>query len=87
MFLDRERGVLKPLVYVPSAATLFWESSCASGTTAVGAYLAAKSGAAVRMPLKQPGGTLEIEADPDGKLLLKGSVRLVRQVSGVRPEG
>jgi len=39
------------------------------------------------VPLKQPGGTLEIEADPDGKLLLKGSVRLVRQMSGVRPEG
>ena len=87
MFLDRERGILKPLVYVPSADTLFWESSCASGTTAVGAYLAAESGTAVRMPLKQPGGTLEIEADPDGKLLLKGSVRLVRQMSGVRPEG
>ena len=79
MFLDRERGILKPLVYVPSADTLFWESSCASGTTAVGAYLAAEAGTAVRVPLKQPGGTLEIEADPDGKLILKGTVRLVRQ--------
>ena len=79
MFLDRERGILKPLVYVPSADTLFWESSYASGTTAVGAYLAAESGTAVRMPLKQPGGALEIEADPDGKLILKGTVRLVRQ--------
>ena len=86
MFLDRERGVLKPLVYVPSADTLFWESSCASGTTAVGAYLAAESGAAVRVPLKQPGGTLEIEAEPDGKLLLKGSVRPVHQVTGVQLE-
>ena len=81
MFLDRERGILKPLVYVPSADTLFWESSCASGTTAVGAYLAAESGTAVRMPLKQPGGTLEIEADPAGKLILKGTVRLVRQAA------
>ena len=81
MFLDRERGILKPLVYVPSADTLFWESSCASGTTAVGAYLAAESGTAVRMPLKQPGGALEIEADPDGKLILKGTVRLVRQAA------
>ena len=81
MFLDRERGILKPLVYVPSADTLFWESSCASGTTAVGAYLAAESGTAVRMPLKQPGGALEIEADPDGKLVLKGTVRLVRQAA------
>ena len=81
MFLDRERGILKPLVYVPSADTLFWESSCASGTTAVGAYLAAEAGTAVRVPLKQPGGTLEIEADPDGKLILKGTVRLVRQAA------
>ena len=86
MFLDRERGVLKPLVYVPSADTLFWESSCASGTTAVGAYLAAESGAAVRVPLKQPGGTLEIDAEPGGKLLLKGSVRPVHQVNGVYME-
>ena len=86
MFLDRERGILKPLVYVPSADTLFWESSCASGTTAVGAYLAAESGKAVQVPLKQPGGTLEIDAAPDGTLLLKGSVRLVRQVSGAGPE-
>ena len=86
MFLDRERGILKPLVYVPSADTLFWESSCASGTTAVGAYLAAESGKAVQVPLKQPGGTLEIDAAPDGTLFLKGSVRLVRQVSGAGPE-
>ena len=86
MFLDRERGVLKPLVYVPSADTLFWESSCASGTTAVGAYLAAESGAAVRVPRKQPGGTLEIDAEPDGKLLLKGSVKPVHQMNGVRLE-
>ena len=81
MFLDRERGILKPLVYVPSADTLFWESSCASGTTAVGAYLTAETGKEVRLPLKQPGGTLEIDADPDGKLILKGTVRLVRQAA------
>ena len=86
MFLDRERGILKPLVYVPTADTLFWESSCASGTTAVGAFLAAESGTKVRMPLKQPGGTLEIEAEPGGPLLLKGSLRLIRQVSDIRPE-
>ena len=86
MFLDRERGILKPLVYVPTADTLFWESSCASGTTAVGAFLAAESGAAVRLPLKQPGGILEIEAEPGGRLLLKGSVRLIRQASDIRPE-
>ena len=86
MFLDRERGILKPLVYVPTADTLFWESSCASGTTAVGAFLAAEAGAAVRLPLKQPGGILEIEAEPGGRLLLKGSVRLIRQASDIRPE-
>ena len=86
MFLDRERGILKPLVYVPTADTLFWESSCASGTTAVGAFLAAESGAAVRLPLKQPGGILEIEAEPGGRLLLKGSVRLIRQARDIRPE-
>lgn len=78
MFLNRERGSLTPLVYVPSAETLFWESSCASGTTAVGAYLTAESGGPVCMALSQPGGMLEIRTGEDGSLFLKGSVRPVK---------
>lgn len=81
MFLDRARQTLTPLVYVPAAGTLFWESSCASGTTAVGAYLSQETGGPVSLPLSQPGGILEITAGTDGSLLLGGSVRLLRSVS------
>lgn len=91
MFLDRERGVLKPLVYVPEAGTLFWESSCASGTTAVGAWLAKESGQAVSRSLKQPGGTLTISAAPEGELILSGTVEIVRRktadLTDREPEG
>ena len=76
MFLNQSQGRLKPLVYVPAADTLFWESSCASGTTAVGAYLAAKENRAVSISLEQPGGRLEIQAQPEGALYLSGTVQI-----------
>ena len=74
MFLNREEESLTPLVYVPGAGTLFWENACASGTTAVGAFLAAKTGRPVNLRLKQPGGVLEIDARPNGELTLTGTV-------------
>ena len=80
MFLNREEGSLKPLVYVPSADTLFWESSCASGTTAVGAWLASQSAGPVELKLSQPGGTLKIRVDADGRPFLSGRVQLIKQV-------
>ena len=81
MFLDRAQDTLTPLVYVPSAGTLFWENSCASGTTAVGAYLASESGKHVVKALRQPGGALTVDAYPDGALTITGTVRLQRSVS------
>ena len=79
MFLDLENNALKPLVYVPEAETLFWESSCASGTTAVGAWLATEAGQAVSRALRQPGGTLNISAEPSGRLVLSGTVEMIRR--------
>ena len=78
MFLDPDRRSLTPLVYVPEAGTLCWESSCASGTTAAGAWLANRSGGPVTLALQQPGGTLTITAEPEGDLCLTGAVRSVR---------
>ena len=73
MMYDRAAKTLAPLVHVPAADTLFWENSCASGTTAVGAFLAEKEGA-VSLSVRQPGGTLHIERTAGG-LYLTGTVR------------
>ena len=58
---------LTPLVYVPGSGTVFWENSCASGSSAVGMYLAAQKGAAVELKLQEPGGCLRVESDPGWK--------------------
>jgi diaminopimelate epimerase len=76
MLLDTAEERLTPLVYVPAAGTLCWENSCASGTSAAGAYLARKAGRPVTLSLRQPGGSLEVSASPDGALYLTGTVRL-----------
>lgn len=62
MLYSPEQESLRPLVYIPGADTLFWESSCASGATAVGAYTLWKTGKPAVLSLRQPGGTLRIEA-------------------------
>ena len=73
---------MTPLVYIPGSGTVFWENSCASGSAAVGAYLAKESGAAVDLTLREPGGTLCVKADPTGgEILLAGSVKLVSHFS------
>lgn len=79
MLFDEENLRLDPLVYVPAADTIFWESSCASGTTAVGAYLMKKRGEKIFFKLREPGGELGIEADTTGKLLLSGHVRILKK--------
>ena len=79
LFLTRERRALTPLVFVPAAGTLCWENSCASGTTAAGAWLAAEAGHPVELSLAQPGGTLEIAAAPNGALRLTGTTRILRR--------
>lgn len=75
MLLDEQARRLRPLVYVPAGETLFWESSCASGTAAVGAWLAARDGGVCRLALDEPGGRLAVEAGA-GALRLGGRVRL-----------
>ena len=84
MFLNRTEGTMRPLVYVPAAGTLVWENSCASGTTASGAFLAEQEavegiGGSFQTSLKQPGGSLGIRAERSGKLFLSGTVRLLKK--------
>lgn len=80
MLFDREKMSLHPLVYVPGAGSLFWENSCASGTSALGAALSAEKGENISLRISQPGGSLGIEAFRDGgrlcSLRLSGTVKL-----------
>lgn len=71
---------MTPLVYVPSAGTLFWENSCASGTAAIGAWKALRGGAAVKLAIRQPGGTLQISADRE-RLCLRETIRIVKSAN------
>jgi diaminopimelate epimerase len=75
ILLDRQSGTLTPLVYVHRSNTLFWESSCASGTTAAGAVLRSVFGPG-SWTFSEPAGKLTIEATADGRLLLTGRVRI-----------
>ena len=71
---------LIPLVYVPGSGTVFWENSCASGSSAVGMYLAARNGGPVKLSLEEPGGVLRVESDPArGETWLYGGVRLTEE--------
>ncbi len=78
MFLERGFETrLTPLVYVPGSGTVFWENSCASGTSAVGMALAEERGACVELTLREPGGTLRVVSFPGGATRLYGQVRFV----------
>lgn len=77
MFLDSHRN-LTPLVYVPGSNTMFWENSCASGSAAIGMYLAERADSPIDVTLHEPGGNLRVESDPrDETTVLHGQVRLV----------
>lgn len=71
MFFMEEESHLVPLVRVAQNESLIWEGSCASGSVAAAAALAAKEKCeAKKLWLKQPRGTLEVSVD-----MKKGSVR------------
>ncbi len=74
MLLDEKESRLTPLVYVPAADTMCWENSCASGTTAVGVYLADKYGSEITADFIQPGGILRVTASPNKKPAFTGTV-------------
>ena len=76
---------LTPLVYIPGSGTVFWESSCASGTAAAGMYLAARTDGNIDLRFEEPGGFLRVTSDSAGhktclcgrvRLLLRGSLKL-----------
>lgn len=76
MLFEPEGMKLRPLVWVPGSGTLFWEHSCASGSSAVGTWLAQSSREPAKLSLHQPGGCIGISAHPDGSVRMSGCVRL-----------
>jgi diaminopimelate epimerase len=70
---------LTPLVYVPKGDTLYWESSCGSGSSAVGVYAAAGAKSDVVLTLRQPGGSLTVSAAPSGSVTLSGTVTVLKR--------
>lgn len=81
MFLNRTEEALSvtPLVYVPESGTVFWENSCASGSAAVGMYMANESGKTIEITLNEPGGKLMVRSNPHKKeTWLFGQTRFVR---------
>ena len=73
MFVKESRQ-LTPLVYVPGSGTVFWENSCASGTSAVGMAFAKNAAEAVDLTFEEPGGRLRVLCDPAGPARLCGRV-------------
>ena len=70
MFLSRSNDGIKmrPVVWVRDIKTLFDETACGSGTTAVGLVEALKQGKSVNLPVIQPTGmVINIKVDFDGK--------------------
>lgn len=57
LLFDEETHCLQPLVAV-EAVSLIWERGCGSGTSAIGAYLAAREKKTVSVALRQPGGVM-----------------------------
>lgn len=78
MFYSRKNRSLVPLVYVPGADTVFWESSCASGTCAVGAYEATESMKEFSGELSEPAGILSVRATPEKELYLSGYAKIIK---------
>ncbi len=76
MNISADLRSLKPLLYVPEADTLVWESSCASGTSAAGAWFAFRDKKDCCFEFGEPGGVLTIDAGADGSLKLTGRVEI-----------
>ena len=67
MFLSGDR--MRPAVYVAETDTLYFESSCASGSAAAAALLSAREKKSARYLLAQPGGDIAARAQWEAGVL------------------
>ena len=64
MFYDTKNRYMRPAVYVPSTNNLVFESSCGSGSAALGAWLCREQRNGIATyAIKQPGGIIETEVE------------------------
>ena len=80
MYLREADMAMTPAVYVRDTDTLFFESSCASGSAAAAAVLALERGESLCCGLRQPGGVITARAELRGgalaRLTIEGPVFL-----------
>ncbi len=81
MFYNKENQSITPLVFVNESKTLFWESSCASGTAAVGEYLFSNEKECREYSFNEPKGKLKIKINENGELFLFGNVKFIGKKS------
>ena len=78
-YYDEKTQTMGPIVYEKTVDSLYHESSCASGTSALGVMIASKKGENIALDVHEPGGILRIEADPSGRAVLTGHVQLIAE--------
>lgn len=83
MYYNYSDKFMEPLVYVKATDSLFWESSCASGTSALGCALSFADKKSINEDVFQPGGSLRIIVNYDNEninsLYLNGDVKIVSE--------
>lgn len=77
LFVNNDFSDMLPLVYVKQADTMYWENSCASGTTALGYLLMKNNYANFPLSVSEPGGTLTVFPDENNNFIkLRGKCKL-----------
>ena len=77
---DREMQEMRPLVFVRGSESMVWENGCGSGSAAIGALEAFRSGQEkLTTPVRQPGGTIRVTTETEN-----GAVRSVSITGRIR---
>ncbi|MDP4098194.1 diaminopimelate epimerase [Paenibacillus sp. P96] len=83
LLYKRKSAEMAPLIYVPHLDSMVWERGCGSGTASLGACLAWENKREFSMPIKQPGGIINVAAYFNGEKLtdlkIAGTVGIVAQ--------
>ena len=66
--IDNENIEISPIVFVKAINTLFYETACGSGTTAVGIYESYKRKSGIDVNILQPSGnTINVKTEVDNE--------------------